>query len=55
MAGSPPPGWYPDPSDPDLARYWDGRRWTEFTGPRQAAPPAIPPPITEPERSEGET
>jgi nitroimidazol reductase NimA-like FMN-containing flavoprotein (pyridoxamine 5'-phosphate oxidase superfamily) len=26
---SPPSGWYPDPSNPDGQRYWDGARWTE--------------------------
>lgn len=55
MAAEPPPGWYPDPRDPNLARYWDGKRWTEFTGPRDAAAPATPPPIAEAERTEGET
>ena len=55
MAGAPPPGWYPDPSDPGLARYWDGEQWTEFTGPRKAAPPAEPPPLDESEPSRGET
>jgi hypothetical protein len=30
----PPPGWYPDPSDPSNAvvkRWWDGRQWTQAT------------------------
>jgi len=44
MAGGPPAGWYPDPNDPSLARYWDGKAWTEFTGPRDERPPmALPP------------
>ena len=21
-------GWYPDPTDPDQERYWEGSRWT---------------------------
>ncbi|OBK94377.1 hypothetical protein A5645_16605 [Mycobacterium asiaticum] len=27
------PGWYPDPSDPALRRYFDGRQWTSATQP----------------------
>ena len=26
---SPPSGWYPDPSQPEGQRYWDGSRWTD--------------------------
>ena len=26
-------GWYPDPSDGQLERYWDGTRWTQGTKP----------------------
>lgn len=25
---SPPPGWYPDPSNPGQSIYWDGTKWT---------------------------
>lgn len=25
------PGWYPDPRDPGLERYWNGGAWTERT------------------------
>jgi hypothetical protein len=28
------PGWYPDPADPNLCRYFDGRVWTSSTQPR---------------------
>lgn len=26
-----PPGWYPDPNNPQAQRYWDGSQWTEHT------------------------
>lgn len=29
-----PPGWYPDPNDPNRVRYFDGRDWTSQTVPR---------------------
>jgi hypothetical protein len=39
-AGQPPsqqaaaaPGWYPDPNDPNVMRYFDGRDWTSQTAP----------------------
>lgn len=31
----PPPGWYPDPADRSLVRWWDGGRWTEHAHPAQ--------------------
>lgn len=40
LVPGPPPGWYPDPTDPRNLRYWDAR-WTEFVAP--AAPPGYPP------------
>lgn len=30
-----PPGRYPDPNDPKLQRYFDGRNWTSGTAPRE--------------------
>jgi Protein of unknown function (DUF2510) len=34
----PPQGWYPDPNQPGLLRWWDGRVWTEQTQPSTAGP-----------------
>lgn len=28
-----PAGWYPDPGDPRMSRYWDGSQWTDSTAP----------------------
>lgn len=44
-----PAGWYTDPSDPTIVRWWDGRQWTSAAAPviqsRQSAPaPTAPPP-----------
>ncbi len=32
-------GWYPDPQDPQLVRFWDGYAWTSQTRRRDDAPP----------------
>ena len=37
---STPAGWYSDPSNTSLQRYWDGERWTEHTHAAPAAAPA---------------
>ncbi len=38
------PGWYPDPVQSSLQRYWDGQRWTEHLAQRAtAARPPRPP------------
>lgn len=29
----PPPGWYTDPVDRTMLRYWDGRKWETLTQP----------------------
>ncbi|MEV2220115.1 DUF2510 domain-containing protein [Nocardia vinacea] len=28
------PGWYPDPANPGVVRWFDGRQWTPHTQPR---------------------
>jgi hypothetical protein len=47
-----PPGWYADPVQPGLQRYWDGYAWTTATAPLVAAPAAAavlaPPATTQP-------
>lgn len=32
-AWQPAAGWYPDPSDPNVLRYFDGHTWTQATRP----------------------
>jgi Protein of unknown function (DUF2510)/Helix-hairpin-helix motif len=44
-----PPGWYPDPTDRSLWRYWDGISWTERRSPRGEVPrPQQPMPSSAP-------
>lgn len=31
-----PSGWYDDPSNPQMLRYWDGVTWTNHTAPKQS-------------------
>lgn len=41
--GTKSPGWYTDPDDPGLIRYWDGAAWTDHTRERPSwAPPLDP-------------
>lgn len=37
------PGWYRDPEDPALIRYWDGSHWTDKRRPRPEWAPAMTP------------
>jgi outer membrane murein-binding lipoprotein Lpp len=42
-----PQGWYPDPNDSTIVRWWDGNQWTSHTHPRaqeQQSPAAQTPP-----------
>ena len=38
-AKQPPAGWYEDPDDEALQRFWDGSRWTNSRMPRNEAVP----------------
>ncbi len=40
-------GWYPDPTDPDQERYWEGSRWTHNV--REPVEPVITARTAEPE------
>jgi uncharacterized RDD family membrane protein YckC len=35
-----PSGWYDDPSNPEMLRYWDGVMWTSHTAPKRS--PTLP-------------
>lgn len=35
-----PSGWYDDPSNPEMLRYWDGVMWTNHTAPKKS--PTLP-------------
>src|SRR6476659_9921550 len=35
-----PSGWYDDPSNTDMLRYWDGVSWTNHTAPKKS--PTLP-------------
>lgn len=39
MSPTPPPGWYPDPSNTGYERYWDGSNWSVDTRPSLPSPP----------------
>jgi len=41
----PPPGWYLDPDDGSLQRWWDGTGWTEV---KRGNEPGLAPPFSTP-------
>ncbi|MFT4285114.1 MAG: DUF2510 domain-containing protein, partial [Protaetiibacter sp.] len=44
-AAAPVAAWYPDPTDADSLRWWDGLGWTSHTRPRPAqVPQSLPTP-----------
>ncbi len=44
-----PSGWYPDPEQAGLLRYWDGAAWTEHRSPVQEPPTESAAPVASPE------
>lgn len=43
---APPPGWYPDPAQPEVERYWDGGGWDTRRGSKRPGDPE-PDPVVE--------
>lgn len=43
--GNPPAGWYADPSDPAMQRWYDGTGWTTHVQPVPTPAPAVPTPV----------
>jgi hypothetical protein len=43
-----PPGWYADPDDPTVHRWWNGSAWTEARQPSPQTAPAPPAPQAAP-------
>jgi hypothetical protein len=41
MSMSAPPGWYPDPSNPELEHWWDGSVYTQSRSTTPAATPVV--------------
>lgn len=48
MSSTPPPGWYVDPGNNTLVRWFDGVRWTPHAQPRQPQQPQQPPSLQQP-------
>lgn len=45
VSGLPPAGWYPDPADDTVTRWWSGQGWTEYIAPAVIAVPAPEPEV----------
>jgi hypothetical protein len=45
------PGWYPDPTDANSIRYYDGSSWTEHVQAQPSAPHSSPTPLESGERT----
>lgn len=45
---TPDPGWYDDPQDPNVLRYWDGQDWTPHRQRKTTSPPTRQSPTTPP-------
>ncbi|MEV3855746.1 DUF2510 domain-containing protein [Streptomyces sp. NPDC050095] len=45
---APPPGWYPDPRDPSVERWWDGAAWTQVRRQPVPVPVQVPGPVPMP-------
>ena len=43
-AATPPAGWYHDPHEPSVLRYWTGAQWTTHIEPAPQAAPTQPKP-----------
>lgn len=43
-ASLPPPGWYPDPWNAGMQRYFDGQNWTPLCAPAQSSTVSAPVP-----------
>ena len=41
-SSTPPAGWYPDPTEPSVLRYWDGTQWTTDMQPAMQPAADIP-------------
>jgi hypothetical protein len=50
---APVPGWYADPEQPAMQRYWDGTAWSEQRRPAQVVAVTLPGPVPAPAASNG--